>query len=96
MSQSAPAIALVCAMALRGVPSTVPARDNEKEEKRVENSGRVLKEILDIPDNIPGDLLNKAECVAIFPSVLKFAIGIGGSYGRGVMTCRRGEHYTGS
>ena len=56
----------------------------------------MLKEILDIPDNIPGDLLNKAECVAIFPLVLKFAIGIGGSYGRGVMTCRRGDHYTGS
>lgn len=95
MSQSVPAVAVICAMALVGVPSTLSARDNDKEEKRVENSGRVLKEVLDIPDNIPGDLLNKAECVIIFPSVLKFAIGIGGSYGRGVMTCRRGEHYTG-
>ena len=55
----------------------------------------MLKEILDIPDDIPADLLNKAECVAIFPSVLKFAIGVGGSYGRGVMTCRTGNRYTG-
>ena len=87
-------MALTCAMALIAVPA--PGRDNDKEENRVKNSGRVLKEVLDIPDDIPGDLLNKAECVAIFPSVLKFAIGIGGSYGRGVMTCRKGEHYTGA
>jgi SH3 domain-containing YSC84-like protein 1 len=86
-------IALICAVALIAVPA--PSRDKDKEERRLENSGRVLKEILDIPDDIPADLLNKAECVAIFPSVLKFAIGIGGSYGRGVMTCRKGEHYTG-
>jgi SH3 domain-containing YSC84-like protein 1 len=88
-------MALMCAVALIAVPAL--ARDKDKEEKRLENSGRVLKEILDIPDDIPADLLNKAECVAIFPSVLKFAIaiGIGGSYGRGVMTCRKGEHYTG-
>ncbi len=87
-------MALTCAMALITVPTS--GRDNDKEENRVKNSGRVLKEVLDIPDNIPGDLLNKAECVAIFPSVLKFAIGIGGSYGRGVMTCRKGEHFTGA
>lgn len=87
-------MALTCAMVLSAVPTS--GRDNDKEENRVKNSGRVLKEVLDIPDNIPGDLLNKAECVAIFPSVLKFAIGIGGSYGRGVMTCRKGEHYTGA
>ena len=86
-------IALICAVALIAVPAH--SRDKDKEERRLENSGRVLKEILDIPDDIPADLLNKAECVAIFPSVLKFAIGIGGSYGRGVMTCRKGEHYTG-
>jgi SH3 domain-containing YSC84-like protein 1 len=86
-------IPFICAIALIGAPA--PARDKDKEETRVENSGRVLKEVLDIPDNIPGDLLKKAECVVIFPSVLKFAIGVGGSYGRGVMTCRTREHYTG-
>jgi SH3 domain-containing YSC84-like protein 1 len=55
----------------------------------------VLKEILNIPDNIPQDLLDKAECVVILPSVKKGAFGVGGSYGRGVMVCRSGPHYTG-
>jgi lipid-binding SYLF domain-containing protein len=71
------------------------AADNEHEEDRVKDSGVVLKEILNIPDNIPQDLLDKAECVVILPSVKKGAIGIGGSYGRGVMICRGGQHYKG-
>src|SRR5215470_10254382 len=66
-----------------------------KEMDRIKDAGVVLKEILDIPDDIPGDLLDRAECVIILPSVKKFAIGIGGSYGRGVMVCRSGEHFTG-
>jgi len=70
------------------------AVDNEKEQERVKDSGEVLKEILNIPDNIPQDLLDKAECVVILPSVKKAAFGIGASYGRGVMICRGGEHYT--
>jgi len=73
----------------------LPAQAGNKEADRVENSGRVLKEILNIPDNIPQELLDKAECVIVIPSVLKFAIGFGGSYGRGVMTCRTGQHFTG-
>ncbi len=68
----------------------------EKEQSRLEECGEVMKEILDIPDTIPQDLLDKAECVVVFPSVKKFAIGIGGSYGRGAMTCRSGNNYTGS
>ena len=68
---------------------------NEKENERVKQSGEVLKEILNIPDNIPQDLLNKAECIIVLPSVKKGAFGVGGSYGRGVMICRGGEHYTG-
>jgi lipid-binding SYLF domain-containing protein len=74
---------------------SVAFADSDKEQDRVKESGTVLKEILDIPDNIPKDLLNKAECVIVLPSVKKVAIGIGGSYGRGVMTCRTGQHYTG-
>jgi lipid-binding SYLF domain-containing protein len=70
------------------------ARD-EKEEERVKDAGEVLKEILNIPDDIPQDLIDKAECVVILPSVKKGAFGIGGSYGRGVMVCRGGEHFTG-
>ena len=68
---------------------------DEKEEDRVKDAGQVLKEILNIPDDLPKDLLDKAECVIILPSVKKGAFGIGGSYGRGVMICRSGEHYTG-
>ena len=67
-----------------------------KETDRLEECGNVLEEILNIPDNLPGDLLDRAECVIVFPSVKKFAIGIGGSYGRGAIVCRSGAHFTGS
>ena len=67
----------------------------DKVESRVENAGKVFKEILDAPDSIPQDVLDKADCVVILPSVLKFAIGFGGSYGRGVMTCRAGDNFRG-
>jgi len=71
------------------------AVDDVREQERVKDAGVVLKEILNIPDDIPQDLLDKAECVIILPSVKKGAFGIGGSYGRGVMLCRSGEHYKG-
>jgi lipid-binding SYLF domain-containing protein len=74
--------------------TAVSAEENEKEEDRVQEAGKVLKEIINIPDNIPKDLFDRAECVIVLPSVKKFAIGIGGSYGRGVMSCRGGEHFT--
>ena len=66
-----------------------------KEVGRIKDAGVVLKEILNIPDDIPKDLLDDAECVIVLPSVKKLAIGIGGSFGRGVMVCRSGEHFTG-
>jgi lipid-binding SYLF domain-containing protein len=69
--------------------------NDEKEKDRVKESGEVMKEILNIPDDIPQDLLDKAECIIILPSVKKGAFGVGASYGRGVMICRSGEHYTG-
>jgi lipid-binding SYLF domain-containing protein len=81
------------ALAMLGLP--LAAAQDKKEADRLDNCGTVLKEILDIPDDIPQDLLDKAECVIIYPSVLKAAFVIGGSYGRGAMTCRTGEHYTG-
>src|SRR5437773_8105124 len=84
------ALLLMCAFLLPAF-----AAENQKEEDRVKEAGQVLKEILNIPDNIPQDLLDKAECLIILPSVKKGAFGIGGSYGRGVMICRGGEHYTG-
>jgi SH3 domain-containing YSC84-like protein 1 len=66
-----------------------------KEAERLENAGGVLEDILNVPDDIPTDLLDKAECVIVVPSVVKFAIGFGGSYGRGAMSCRGGENFTG-
>ena len=81
-------------LAIACVPFTLAAR-NDKETGRVKDAGTVLKEILNIPDDIPKDLLDNAECVIVLPSVVKLAIGIGGSYGRGVMVCRSGQHFTG-
>src|SRR6266852_5555385 len=66
-----------------------------KEQKRLENSGTVMQEVVGVPDNIPQELLEKAECVIVFPSVLKAAFVIGGSYGRGAMVCRTGQHFNG-
>jgi len=71
------------------------AAKGEHEQKRLQSAGEVLKEILDIPDNIPGDLLNRAECVIVLPGVKKLALGVGGSFGRGAMTCRSGANFTG-
>src|SRR5205085_238521 len=88
-------LALVVLLAMASTFTFAAAKD-EKEEDRVKEAGQTLKEIINIPDNIPKDLFDKAECVIVLPSVKKGAIGIGGSYGRGVMTCRSGEHFTGS
>jgi lipid-binding SYLF domain-containing protein len=66
-----------------------------KEQKRLENSGTVMQEVMGVPDNIPQELLEKAECIIVFPSVLKAAFVVGGSYGRGAMVCRTGEHFNG-
>ena len=71
------------------------AADHEKDQDRLKNSGIVLKEILDVPDDIPQDLLDKADCVVVFPSVLKAAFIVGGSYGRGAMSCREGQDFRG-
>jgi lipid-binding SYLF domain-containing protein len=71
------------------------ASAQKDENNRIENAGKVMVEILNVPDDIPADILNKAECVIVLPSVIKFAIGFGGSYGRGVMTCRSGNNFSG-
>src|SRR5574337_1718071 len=86
-------LSLFCVAVL--LSSIAFAADNEKEEDRVKDAGEVLKEIINIPDNIPKDLFDRAECIIVLPSVKKFAIGLGGSYGRGIMSCRTGQHYTG-
>src|SRR6202795_5225010 len=66
-----------------------------KEQERLENSGTVMQEVMGVPDNIPQELLEKAQCIIVFPSVLKAAFVVGGSYGRGAMVCRTGEHFKG-
>jgi lipid-binding SYLF domain-containing protein len=73
----------------------LPAAAQKKEQERVENAGKVMKDILGAPDSIPQSVLDKADCIVVLPSVVKFALGIGGSYGRGVMTCRRGKDFKG-
>jgi lipid-binding SYLF domain-containing protein len=76
--------------------ASAKAKDEEqKENDRIANAGTVIKEILDVPDDIPQDLLDKARCVIVFPSVLKAAFIVGGSYGRGVMVCRTHKDFTG-
>src|SRR6516225_7578372 len=87
---------LACAMSVLLLVAASWANDKEKDQDRLKNAGTVLTEILDIPDNIPQDLLDKADCVVVYPSVLKAAFVVGGSYGRGAMTCRQGEDFKGS
>lgn len=75
----------------------VPAAfaDKGQEQQRLQESAQVMREILNVPDNIPQDLLDKAKCVLVFPSVVKAAFVVGGSYGHGAMVCRTGAHFTG-
>jgi lipid-binding SYLF domain-containing protein len=75
--------------------AAAPPDDTKDENKRLENAGTVVQEILDIPDDIPQDLLDKARCVVVLPSVLKAAFIVGGSYGRGAMICRTGPNFGG-
>jgi lipid-binding SYLF domain-containing protein len=88
--------ALAIAVVFLSWSSIASAKDkDEKENDRIQNAATVLKEILDVPDDIPQDLLDKARCVIVFPSVVKAAFLVGGSYGRGVMVCRSGQDFTG-
>jgi SH3 domain-containing YSC84-like protein 1 len=87
---------LFAAACLTLAVGVVYAQDLNKEQKRLEESGTVMQEVLNIPDNIPHDLLEKAECVVVFPSLMKAAFIIGGSYGRGAMVCRTGAKFHGA
>ncbi|MGC2528302.1 MAG: lipid-binding SYLF domain-containing protein [Candidatus Acidiferrum sp.] len=87
---------LASAACLALVAGAVYARELNKEQKRLEECGTVMQEVLDIPESIPHDLLEKAECVIVIPSVGKLAFGVGASYGRGAMVCRTGEHFRGA
>jgi lipid-binding SYLF domain-containing protein len=80
---------------LLGLGFTVNLAAQGKQEDRLRDAATVLNEVLNVPDNIPQSLIDKAECVVVFPGVKKVALGVGGSYGRGAMTCRTGDNFTG-
>lgn len=86
---------LVTAACLSLVAGAVYARKLNKEQRRLEDCGVVMQEVLNVPENIPHELLEKAECVIVIPSVKKLAFGVGADYGRGAMVCRTGEHFRG-
>lgn len=86
---------VIAILAMAPLAAAGPKSDDAKEVDRMQNAGTVVQEILDIPDDIPQDALDKARCVVVLPSVLKAAFIAGGSYGRGVMVCRRGKNFTG-
>src|SRR5260370_13202624 len=83
---------LVCAMSALLLAITSWADDKEKDEDRLKNAGTVLTEILNIPDDIPQDLLDKAACVVVFPSVLKAAFVVVSSYVCSALTCRLADN----
>ena len=86
---------VIAAVCLTLVAGAVHAKKLNREQKRLAEAGAVMKEVLNIPDNIPHELLEKAECVIVFPSVKKLAFGVGAEYGRGAMVCRTGEKFRG-
>ena len=86
---------LIAAACFALIGGSVYAKKLNNEQRRLEQCGIVMQEVLNVPDNIPSELLEKAECVIVIPSVRKLAFGVGGSYGRGAMVCRTGEHFRG-
>jgi lipid-binding SYLF domain-containing protein len=78
-----------------GLVAAAPLFADNKEQRRLEKSGVVMQEIMNIPENIPQEVIEKAECVIVFPSVLKAAFVVGASYGRGAMVCRSGQDFRG-
>lgn len=72
-----------------------PMFAQKKEAERLDNSATVLRELLVGSSGLPTSILDQADCVVIFPSVKKVAVGIGGSYGRGVLVCRKGADMNG-
>jgi len=83
---------LILVMVLLGASITF----GESVKDRLASCGKVIEEIINIPDGIPQELLDKASCVVVLPSVKKVAvIGLGGSYGKGALICRSGKDFKG-
>src|SRR5438874_5544200 len=88
-------VAVASLLALAPFSSAKNPSEVKAEKDRLQNSGKVMQEILNVPEDIPQDMINKARCVVVMPSVLKAAFLVGGSYGRGTMVCRTGKNFTG-
>jgi len=88
-------IVLLASLSFAKSPAKSPADSAKDQRERLQNAGQVIQEILNLPDDIPQDLLDKARCVIVLPSVLKAAFIVGGSYGRGAMVCRTGKDFNG-
>src|SRR5258708_38799962 len=95
MRKLLPCLSCILLALLPLLAEVASASGQTKDQDRLRNCGTALKEIIDVPDNIPQNLLDKADCVVVFPYVLKAAFIVGASYGRGAMSCRKGEHFSG-
>src|SRR5260370_21980371 len=82
-------------LALVSVAMTLPALAQNKTDNRLGESAEVLNQLILKPDSIPQAYLNKAKCVLVFPAVKKVGVGLGVTYGRGVIVCRTGTNMTG-
>jgi lipid-binding SYLF domain-containing protein len=87
-------VTIVCATTAFTAQSAAQQKMSTAEQKRLAEASAVLKELRNAPEGIPEDLWNKAECVAVIPGLKKAALGIGGEYGRGVMSCRAGDSWS--
>ena len=87
--------AVASLLAVAPLSAATKPSDIKAEKDRLQNSGKVMREILNVPEDIPQDMMDKARCVVVMPSVLKAAFLFGGSYGRGTMVCRTGKNFTG-
>jgi lipid-binding SYLF domain-containing protein len=95
MSRRHLSLALCITLGAATVGAQNKEKDQNKEQDRLANCGVVMNEVLNVPDNVPQEVLEKAQCVIVIPSMTKIAMGIGGSYGRGAMICRSGKAFNG-
>jgi SH3 domain-containing YSC84-like protein 1 len=96
MSRRYLSLVLCLGLAAATVGAQNTAKDQNKEQERLGSCALVMSEVLDVPDNVPQEILDSAECVIVIPSMTKAALGVGGSYGRGAMVCRSGKSFRGS
>jgi lipid-binding SYLF domain-containing protein len=95
MSRRYVSLAVCLALGVATVGAQSQDKDQNKEQERLGACATVMDEVLNVPENIPEEVLEKAECVIVIPSMTKVALGIGGSYGRGAMVCRSGKGFSG-